>query len=77
MKYSGLIDKLGKVVEESKLLLCVKADGITIEGKFFHESTLNKIQRLLQLYGECQWWIYPSETIGGGVMYSIKIYTYK
>lgn len=77
MKYEDLIDKLGKVVEESKLLLCVKADGITIEGKFFYVTTLNKIQRLLQLYGECEWWIYPSATIEGGVMYVIKIFTYK
>ncbi|MBD8389649.1 hypothetical protein [Dysgonomonas sp. BGC7] len=77
MKYNDLIDKLGKVVEESKLLLRIDSDVIAIEGKFFHESTINKIQRLLQLYGECQWWIYPSLTIQDGVMYTIKIYQYK
>ncbi|SFK99321.1 hypothetical protein SAMN05216357_11053 [Porphyromonadaceae bacterium KH3CP3RA] len=77
MKYSDLIDKLGKVVEDHELLLRVGGDMVAIEGKFFHESVLNKIQRLLQLYGECQWWIYPSETIEGGVMYAIKIYTFK
>lgn len=77
MSYKDLIEKLGKVVEESKLLLRIEADVIAIEGKFFHESTINKIQRLLQLYGECQWWLYPSKTISDGVMYTIKIYQYK
>lgn len=74
MKYSDLIDKLGVVVKDANLLLRVQGDILYIEGKFFHESTINRIQRLLQLYGECQWWIYPSETLPEGVMYQIKIY---
>lgn len=77
MKYNDLIDKLGKVVEESNLLLRIDCNVIAIEGKFFHESTINKIQRLLQLYSECEWWIYPSVTIVDGVMYTIKIFQYK
>lgn len=74
MKYEDLIEKLGKVVEESKLLMRIDGNVIAIEGKFFHESTINKIQRILQLYGECEWWIYPSITISDGVMYTIKIF---
>lgn len=76
-KYADFIEKIGKVVEDYKLLLRVQGDYIFIDGKFFHEETLNKIQRLLQLYGECQWWIYPSDTLKDGVMYQIKIYTYQ
>lgn len=74
MKYEDLIEKLGKVVEESKLLMRIDGNIIAIEGKFFYESTINKIQRILQLYGECEWWIYPSITIVDGVMYTIKIF---
>lgn len=74
MKYSDLIDKLGVVVKDANLLLRVQGDILYIEGNFFHESTINRIQRLLQLYGECQWWIYPSEILSEGVMYQIKIY---
>lgn len=76
MSYKDFINKLGKVVEDSKLLRIVD-NVIFIEWKFFHESTINKIQRILQLYGECEWWIYPSTSISNGVMYCIKIYQYK
>ena len=76
MTYKDLIEKLGKVAEKSNLLLRI-GDAIAIEGKFFHEDTINKIQRLLQLYGECEWWIYPSETVSEGVMYKVKIFTIK
>lgn len=74
MKYEDLIEKLGKIVKDSKLLMRIDGNVIAIEGKFFHESTINKIQRILQLYGECEWWIYPSITIQEGVMYTIKIF---
>lgn len=77
MKYKDFIQKIGIVVEESKLLLRVSGDIISIDGKFFYESTINRIQRLLQLYGECEWWVLPSDTLSGGVMYRIKIFSYK
>lgn len=77
MKYKDLIQKIGIVVEESKLLLRVSGDIISIDGKFFCESTINRIQRLLQLYGECEWWVLPSDTLSDGVMYRIKIFSYK
>lgn len=77
MKYKDFIQKIGIVVEESKLLLRVSGDIISIDGKFFYESTINRIQRLLQLYGECEWWVLPSGTLSDGVMYRIKIFSYK
>lgn len=77
MKYKDFIQKIGIVVEESKLLLRVSGDIISIDGKFFYESTINRIQRILQLYGECEWWILPSDTLSDGVMYRIKIFSYK
>jgi hypothetical protein len=76
MKYKDLIEKLGRVVEESKLLLRVCGDMVYIDGVSFHDETLNRIQRLLHLYGECEWWIVCSDTISTGVMYRIKIYRY-
>lgn len=77
MKYEDFIQKIGSVVEEAKLLLRVSDNIISIDGKFFYESTINRIQRLLQLYGECEWWILPSDTLSDGVMYRIKIFSYK
>jgi hypothetical protein len=77
MKYSDFIEKLGKVVEESGFLLRVCGNYVHIDGMFFYESSLNRIQRLLQLYGECEWWVLPSDTLSGGVMYKIKIFTFK
>ena len=77
MKYKDFIQKIGIVVEESKLLLRVSGDIISIHGKFFHESTINRIQRRLQLYGECEWWVLPSDTLSDGVMYRIKVFSYK
>lgn len=74
MKYQNLIEKIGKVVEDSKLLLRIHGDIICIDGTHFHESVINKIQRLLQLYGECEWWILRSDTLENGVMYKVKIY---
>jgi hypothetical protein len=76
MKYKDLIDKIGKVVEDSKLLLRVESDYLYIDGNSFNYSTINRIQRLLQLYGECEWWILQSDTMDNGVMYKIKIYNY-
>jgi hypothetical protein len=76
LKYKDLIDKLGVVAEESKLLLRVRDDMVYIDGVSFDDSTINRIQRLLQLYGECQWWILTSDTMSPGIMYQIKIYTY-
>jgi hypothetical protein len=76
MTYKDFIEKVGKVVEESKLLLRIQGEIIFIDGNFFHESTINKLQRLLQLYGECEWWILCSNTISDGVMYKIRIYRY-
>lgn len=77
MTYEELIDKLGSIVEKNKLLLAAKDNYIFIEGKFFYETTLNKIQRLLQLYGHCEWWIYPSARMEGGVMYAVKMFKFK
>jgi len=76
MNYKDFIEKIGKVVEESKLLLRIQGEFIFIDGGFFHESTINKLQRLLQLYGECEWWILVSDTISDGVMYKVRIYRY-
>ncbi|WP_303180628.1 hypothetical protein [uncultured Butyricimonas sp.] len=77
MKYKDFIQKISLVVEEEKLLLRVVGNIISIDGKFFYESTINRIQRLLQLYGECEWWILPSDVLLGGVMYKVKILSYK
>jgi hypothetical protein len=76
MKYQDFMQKIGKVVEESKLLLRVQGDIICIDGEHFHDEVINKLQRLLHLYGECEWWITKSDTIKGGVMYKIKIFNY-
>jgi hypothetical protein len=75
MTYENFIDKLGKVVEESKLLLRVRGNMVYIDGVSFHDETLNRIQRLLHLYGECEWWIVCSDAMSG-VMYRIKILRY-
>lgn len=76
MGYQDLIQKIGKVVEESKLLLRVQGDMIYIEGEYFYESILNKLQRLLQLYRECEWWITKADTVEDGVMYKIHVFSY-
>lgn len=49
MKYKDFIQKIGIVVEELKLLLRVSGDIISIHGKFFHESTINRIQTLWRM----------------------------
>lgn len=77
MKYNDFIEKLGVIVEKYKLLLRVHENMIYVDSMFFYEETINKIQRLLQLYGECEWWILASDTIANGVMYRIKIFRYK
>jgi hypothetical protein len=71
MSYKELIQKLGKIVDESKLLLRVQGEVICIDAVSFHDRTINKIQRLLQSYDECEWWIMESDVIKG-VMYKIK-----
>lgn len=77
LTYKDLIEKIGSVANNSGLLLRVHGELIHIEGKYFHFTILNKLQRLLQLYGECEWWITPSENISDGVMYKIKVFQYK
>lgn len=67
------MEKLGLIVDESGLLLRVAGNVICLEGKYFPYSTINRIQRLLQLYGECEWWIMPSQMVEKGVMYKIRI----
>jgi hypothetical protein len=76
MTYSDLIEKLGKIVEDSKLLLRAHRDFVYIDGSCFHVDTINRIQRVLQQYGECEWWIVQSDVIKQGVEYRIKIYSY-
>lgn len=75
--YSDLIDGLGKIVDDGEMLLRVENDIIYIDRKEFYLQQINKIQRLLQLYSECDWWIKPSNTLKDGVMYKIYILTYK
>jgi len=74
MKYKELIEKIGKIVEDCKLLLRVQGDIICIDGLHFHVDTINRIQMVLQRYGECEWWILPSDTLANGVMYKIRIF---
>ena len=69
LTYEDLIEKIGIIVNDAELLLRVQGNIICIEGKCFSYSVLNRIQRLLQLYGECEWWILASENISNGVMY--------
>jgi hypothetical protein len=76
MKYSDLIEKLGKIAEDSKLLLRVQADYVCIDGTYFHVDTINRIQMILQRYGECEWWIVQSDVMSPGVEYKIKIFSY-
>ena len=71
LTYEDLIEKIGIIVNDTELLLRVQKN--CIEGKCFSYSVLNRIQRLLQLYGECEWWILASENISNGVMYKIRI----
>lgn len=75
--YSDLIDGLGKIVDDGEMLLRVEDDIIYIDRNEFYLQQINKIQRLLQLYSECDWWIKPSNTLKDGVMYKIYILTYK
>ncbi|WP_349265706.1 hypothetical protein [Tenacibaculum sp. SSH1-16] len=76
MTYSDLIEKLGKIVDDGKMLLRVEGEIIYIDRNEFYLQQINKIQRLLQLYGECDWWIKPSTALKDGVMYKIYILTY-
>lgn len=73
MKYRDFIEKLGLIVDESGLLLRVAGDVVCVEGRCFSYSSINRIQRLLQRYGECEWWIVASEMVENGVMYKIRI----
>ena len=75
--YSELIDKLGEIADEGKMFLRVENDIIYIDRNEFYLKQINKIQRLLQLYGECDWWVKPSNALKDGVMYKISILTYK
>ena len=77
MKYNDFITKISAIVESNKFLLRLYGDMIHIDAECFNESVLNKIQRLLQLYGECSWCVMPSDTLTNGVMYWIKIYSFK
>ena len=78
INYSDLIEKLGEIADEKEMLLKVDIDDdvIYLERNEFYLKHINKIQRLLQLYGECDWWIKPSTTIKDGVMYKILILNY-
>jgi hypothetical protein len=49
LKYSDFIEQLGKIVSETKLLLRVQEDYVFVDGLFFYEETINRIQRLLHL----------------------------
>lgn len=73
ISYEDLIEKLGKIVEEKKLILRVKDDIIYIDAEYFYMRTLNRINRLLQLYGECEYWFEKSTTLEIGCMYKIRI----
>lgn len=74
LTYEDLIEKIGRIVNDAELLLRVQGNIICIEGKYFSYSVLNRMQRILQLYGECEWWILTSENISDGVMYKIRIF---
>lgn len=73
MTYEQLIEKIGQIVDESDMLLRVNSNALFIDAKEFTRSNINKLQRLLNLYGECEWWILPSDTVKGGVMYKVII----
>ena len=76
MTYSDLIEKLGKIVDEGEMLLRIEGDIIYMDKDEFYLKQINKIQRVLQLYGECEWWIKPSTALKDGVMFKVHILTH-
>lgn len=77
MNYSNLIEKIGEIAKDKEMLISVNRDKVFIHAECFSYTHLNKIQRLLQLYGECEWWILPSNTLENSVMYEIHILNLK
>ncbi|CAL2095496.1 conserved protein of unknown function [Tenacibaculum sp. 190524A02b] len=76
MTYSELIEKLGKIVDEQTMLLRIEDQIIYLDAEYFYMKTLNKINRVLQLYGECEWWFEKSTALEIGVMYKVRILKY-
>jgi hypothetical protein len=70
-----IIDKLGKIVEESdKMILICPPDGcVYVESPYFTYADVQKFIYLLSRT-QCEWYIYPAETIERGVRLKVRLF---